>query len=139
MKSTKWVDEIEVSTREYAAYWESRGWVEEAVVNTLSYVRAATRDGRRVVVGGVAYAGTRGIERVEVSVDGGDTWHEAELEAQQSPYAWRRWRYEFEKPEPGRFEAVVRAVDGGGEVQTSEQSGPHPGGSTGWHRKTFQR
>ncbi|WP_123537325.1 molybdopterin-dependent oxidoreductase [Halosimplex salinum] len=136
MKSTKWVEGIEVSVSEHSAYWEARGWVEEAVVNTLSYVRGVQRRGDRVAVGGVAYAGRRGIDGVEVSLDGGDSWADATLEAPPSPHAWRRFRHVVELPDSGPTEVVVRATDGTGARQTRERSGPHPGGSTGWHGVT---
>ena len=136
MKSTKWVNELRAKPSEHDAYWEKRGWDEEAVVNTLSYARAVQRRGDRVAVGGVAYAGLRGIDRVEVSVDGGDTWGVADLEDPPSDLAWRRWRRVVERPDSGPMDVVVRATDGNGTRQTSERTGPHPGGSTGWHRVT---
>ena len=133
MKSTKWVDTIEVSAGDHESYWEARGWDEEAVVNTLSYVRGVQRRGDRVAVGGVAYGGRRGIDGVEVSLDGGDTWTDADLEAPPSPHAWRRFRHVAEVPDSGPKDVVVRATDGTGTLQTSEETGAHPGGSTGWH------
>lgn len=133
MKSTKWVETIEVSAGDHESYWEARGWDEEAVVNTLSYVRGVQRRGDRVAVGGVAYGGRRGIDGVEVSLDGGDTWTDADLEAPPSPHAWRRFRHVAEAPDSGPKDVVVRATDGRGTLQTSEETGAHPGGSTGWH------
>ncbi|WP_436923831.1 molybdopterin-dependent oxidoreductase [Halosimplex amylolyticum] len=136
MKSTKWVETIEVSAGEHEAYWEARGWDEEAVVNTLSSVRAVQRRGDRVGVGGVAYAGRRGVDRVEVSLDGGDSWADATLEAPPSPHAWRRFRLVTKAPDAGPKDVVVRATDGEGNRQTREETGAHPGGSTGWHGVT---
>lgn len=133
MKSTKWLSSIEFSRGNHESFWESRGWVDEARVNTLSYVRASTSIGNTVAVGGIAYAGTRGIQTVEVSTDGGDTWYEAEIEDAAGEYAWNRWRYLFETDSVEPFEAVVRATDDTGELQTERKSHPHPGGSTGWH------
>jgi sulfite oxidase len=44
-------------------------------------------------VTGYAFAGDdRGVARVDVSVDGGDSWVQAELGEQVSPWAWRHWR-----------------------------------------------
>ena len=139
MKMTKWIDQIEVTTGDHEAYWEERGWNEEAVVNTMSYVRGAERDGDRVVVGGVAFGGletgTEEIAAVEVSVDG-EPWADADLESPIAPHAWRRWRYAFDAPDRTEFDVVVRAVRRDGEVQTEERTDPRPGGSTGWHRET---
>ncbi|MFB6177439.1 MAG: molybdopterin-binding protein, partial [Halobaculum sp.] len=113
-----------------------RGWSESAPVQTLSAIRAAQRRGDRVGFGGIAFAGTRGIQRVELSLDGGETWNEATLEEPLSPNARRRWRYVTESVD-GTVEAVVRATDGTGTVQTKDRSRPHPNGATGWHRTTI--
>ena len=137
MRSTKWLTDIELSTSDHEAYWEERGWDEEAVVNTLSYLRAVQRRGDRVAVGGVAYAGLRGVDRVEVSVDGGDTWLDATLEDPPGEFAWHRWRAVTGQPS-GELTVQTRATDGNGEVQTKIPSQPHPAGSTGWHRRTLE-
>ncbi len=137
MKSTKWVTGIEVSDADHQGYWDERGWDEEAVVKTLSYIRAAQRRGDRIAVGGVAYAGLDGVRSVEVSLDGGETWTEADLEDPPGEHAWRRWRYVVERP-PGELEVVPRAIDDTGTRQTSEETPPHEGaGATGWHRESF--
>jgi len=46
-----------------------------------------------VPIRGAAYAGEAGIQKVEVSVDRGATWHPAKLIGLEQPYAWRRWEY----------------------------------------------
>ena len=138
MRSTKWLTDIELSTGDHESFWERNGWDEEAVVNTLSYLRAIQRRGDRLGVGGVAYAGLRGVERVEVSFDGGDSWVEADLEERPGEFAWRRWRAVAERP-PGEAELITRATDGTGEVQTKIPRQPHPAGSTGWDSETVER
>jgi len=138
MKSTKWVTGIEISDADHEGYWDERGWDEEAVVNTLSYIRAAQRRGDRVAVGGVAYAGLDGVSAVEVSLDGGETWTEADLEDPPGEYAWRRWRHVVER-QPGALDVVTRTIDGTGTRQTGEETPPHEGGgATGWHRESFE-
>ncbi|MBP1922510.1 DMSO/TMAO reductase YedYZ molybdopterin-dependent catalytic subunit/uncharacterized membrane protein YhaH (DUF805 family) [Halorubrum alkaliphilum] len=140
MKMTKWIDRIELREEEHEAYWEERGWDEQAVVNPMSYVRGAERDGDEVVVGGVAFAGLEtGVEEisgVEVSVDGGETWETTELEPQIAAHAWRRWRHTFDAPGRSEFEVVARAVLRDGTVQTDVETSPRPSGATGWHRET---
>ena len=136
MKMTKWITGLGASTSDEVGYWTQRGWTEQAVVKTLSSIRAAQRRGDRVALGGIAFAGNRGIERVEVSLDGGDTWNEARLAERLSPYARRRWLYETRR-DPGRIDAVVRATDATGETQTDERTNPHPSGATGWHQAGF--
>lgn len=136
MKMTKWVTGLGAVARDFDGYWGERGWSEEAPVQTLSAIRAAQRRGDRVGIGGIAFAGTRGLQRVEVSLDGGETWNEATLEDPLSPTARQRWRYVTESTD-GTVEAVVRATDGTGTVQTKDRSRPHPNGATGWHRPTI--
>lgn len=135
MKSTKWLDTIELSTSDHDAFWEKRGWDEEAVVNPYSYLRAVQRRGDRLVVGGVAFGGLDGVESVELSLDGGASWTTAELADPIGEYAWRHWRVVAERP-PGEHDLVTRMTDGTGQLQTDETSEPHPGGSTGWHSLT---
>jgi sulfite oxidase len=62
-------------------------------------------------VSGYAYAGDdRGIVRVDVSVDGGGTWVQAELDDRAGPWTWRLWRTRVALAE-GRTEISVRAWD----------------------------
>ncbi len=136
--NVKWLTEIEVLDREMDGYWEQRGWEGTGPVNTVAklWEEGITRleDGR-VELAGHAYAGTRGVDRVEVSTDGGDTWAEAALSAPlPDEDVWRQYRYRFE-PE-GSHEVVVRAVDGTGTVQAGERSDSFPSGAAGWVRRT---
>jgi len=65
----KWLTEIEVLDRESTGYWEKRGWHGTGPVNTVAKLWGVNRLGDgRIQVGGHAYAGTRGIKTVEVSV-----------------------------------------------------------------------
>ncbi len=137
--NVKWVTEIEILTQEMDGFWESRGWHGTGPVNTVAKLWADNRlqDGR-VEVAGHAYAGTRGIERVEVSTDGGATWADAELGPKlPGTDVWRQWRYVFD-PSGSSAEVVVRATDGRGDRQPEEQAQPYPSGATGWVSKTLQ-
>ncbi|MBU6424280.1 MAG: molybdopterin-dependent oxidoreductase [Chloroflexi bacterium] len=136
MKNVKWLTRIEVVTYEYQGYWQQRGWSNVATYNT--HVRidvpiaAARPEGGRVTVAGIAFAGNRGISRVQLSTDGGKTWSDAVLESPVGREAWRRWRYDWAAA-AGRYRVVARATDGQGEVQTSVQRPPFPNGATGYH------
>ncbi len=135
MKNVKWLTRIEVVSYDYQGYWQERGWSDVATYNT--HVRidvpavTARSVGGHVAVAGIAFAGERGISRVEVSTDGGKTWKDAALETPVGREAWRRWRYDW-AVENGRFRLVARATDGEGQVQTSVQRPPFPNGSTGY-------
>jgi DMSO/TMAO reductase YedYZ molybdopterin-dependent catalytic subunit len=130
--NVKWLSEIELLDEEVDGYWEKRGWHGTGPVNTVAKLWDTTElDDGRVEVAGHAYAGTRGVDRVEVSVDGGDTWTDAALsEPLPGDDVWRQWRHVFDPA--GASEVVVRAVDGEGTVQPSEAADAFPSGATGW-------
>jgi DMSO/TMAO reductase YedYZ molybdopterin-dependent catalytic subunit len=137
MKNVKWLTRIEVVTGDFLGYWMERGWSDVATYNT--HVRIdAPRDPARVDAGpiqvaGIAFAGSRGTRRVEVSTDGGTTWADAVLERAPGRHTWIRWRLEWAAPGPGRYRLLARATDGEGLVQTPVRRPPFPSGSTGYH------
>lgn len=136
--NVKWLTEIDVLEEEATGYWEKRGWHGTGPVNTVAKLstKGVRQDGTAYVAGH-AYAGTRGIDRVEVSIDGGSTWQAATLsEPLPGDDVWRQWRYGFQ-PE-GSHEVVVRAIDGTGTLQPRERSDAFPSGATGWVRTTFE-
>ena len=136
--NVKWIDDIELLEEEMDGYWEQRGWHGTGPVHTVAKLWAETplEDGR-IELAGHAYAGTRGIDRVEVSTDGGSTWDDAQLsEPLPGEDVWRQWRYVFEATGPR--EVVVRATDGEGSLQPRESSGSFPSGATGWVTKTVE-
>jgi hypothetical protein len=57
--------------------------------------------------------------RVEVSVDGGRTWTDAQLGPQDAPWAWRGWRHEWTAP-VGQHVLTARATDADGNSQPTE-------------------
>jgi hypothetical protein len=69
------------------------------------------------VLEGRAWSGWGPITRVEVSVDGGQSWQDADLDEPTGQYAWRRWTYKWEDVEPGEHELCSRATDAAGNVQ----------------------
>ena len=70
-----------------------------------------------VPVRGAAYAGEAAIEKVEVSVDHGSTWHPADLIGPEQPYAWRRWEYLWEVKAGDDYTIMARATDTEGRRQ----------------------
>src|SRR5579859_8057999 len=96
MKGPKWLDSIEVVNHESGGYWEQQGWDHNAVVKTTARFDVP-RDGDIVHLGsvplaGVAYAGTRGISKVEYSTDRGSTWNAATLSTPLSNLTWVLWQ-----------------------------------------------
>ena len=91
MKQPKWIVRIEAIDHWEPGFWVARGWDREGRVATTAAVDATVRRGEIVEVGGFAYAGARGISRVEVRGDDG-VWHEAELREPLSDLTWVMWR-----------------------------------------------
>lgn len=141
VSATKWVTELELSTfQAYDAYWVQRGWSQQAPIKTQSRIDVP-RDGAHLAAGavtiaGVAWAQSRGIERVEVQVDGGP-WQPAELADAISADTWRQWRLSW-RAAAGTHTISVRATDAKGDVQTAQVAPPEPDGATGHHTITVQ-
>ena len=136
VSATKWLTEIELKDWDYDAYWIQRTWTKEGPVRTQSRIDTV-KDGDSleaglIPVGGVSWAPHKGIDKVEVSTDDGETWNEARLAAQLHPDTWRQYVYDWDA-RPGEYTIKVRATDGEGETQTEKPAAPHPSGATGHH------
>ena len=88
-------------------------------------------------MGGVAWAQTVGIAKVELSIDKGD-WVEAELAAEDNVETWRQWSYQWDDATTGIHSVQVRATNKDGETQTSERAPIRPNGTTGWQSVQFR-
>lgn len=133
MKNPKWITMIEAIDAPHNGYWEDRGWVKDAFVKSTSVIDAAPTDQIKdslVPVGGIAFAGSRGISKVELSVDNGE-WKAAQLKDPISPLTWRFWRLDVALPK-GHHTVVVRCVDGDGKPQIQEEAPLHPSGASGY-------
>jgi DMSO/TMAO reductase YedYZ molybdopterin-dependent catalytic subunit len=141
MKSTKWLTRLKLSNKYEAGYWEQRGWDEEAIVKTMS--RADLPEPRssiprgEILTGGIAFAGARGINEVQVSFDGAFTWQTAKVRKPLSRHTWVIWTLPWEPPDNGLHSIFVRAVDGTGAIQTGEDRETFPDGATGYHSIGF--
>ena len=88
-------------------------------------------------MGGVAWAQTVGIAKVELSIDKGD-WFEAELADEDNVETWRQWSYQWDEATAGIHSVQVRATNKNGETQTSERAPIRPNGTTGWQSVQFR-
>ena len=135
MKQPKWITRIDVVSSVDSGYWVDRGWNREARPQTLSIIDTVAKDFTQnglIPVGGIAWAGNRGIRNVELQVDNG-SWLPAQLLLPPlSPLAWVVWRYDWPS-QKGFHKFRVRATDGTGKIQTAVSSPPHPNGATGYH------
>jgi hypothetical protein len=138
MKNPKWITKIEAANFDFQGFWERSGWSDQAVVQTTSKFTAPPRVPRpkaneEVGLGGVAYAGDRGIKTVDVSLDDGKTWQPAQIKPPLGPYTWVLWAALWKPTAPGEYRLKVRARDGTGVVQTAQPSPTLPDGATGYH------
>ena len=135
VSATKWLTRLTVTTfARQQAYWTQRGYAQQAPIKTESRIDVpkplASVTAGRVPVAGVAWAPHRGIDAVEVSVDQGP-WQRAQLAAADGIDTWRQWMWAWDA-KPGLHSLRVRATDGTGATQTSQEAGPVPNGSSGW-------
>jgi sulfite oxidase len=137
-RSVKWLGSIrlqeEPSSNYYQAYayklfppevdeetaeWEKGLMLGELSVNSVIYqpMNEETVPAGSVPVRGYAITGGgRSVERVDVSIDGGESWVTAELEEGNDPWAWRFWEASVDL-EPGQYEIVARAWDAAANTQ----------------------
>jgi DMSO/TMAO reductase YedYZ molybdopterin-dependent catalytic subunit len=138
MKNVKWLRSIEVATFDKLGYWQEGGWSDGAIVNTGTRIDVPARtlrwNGGEVTIAGIAFAGSRGISKVELSFDGARTWQTAKLEAAAGPLTWRRWSAQWTPPNTGTHTLQARATDGRGDTETPVSRQPFPNGATGYHQ-----
>ena len=140
MKNPKWITKIEAVNIDFQGYWERSGWSKPAIVKTMSKFTAPSGShmmptlGDEVGVGGVAYAGDRGIKAAEVSTDDGKTWQPAQIKPPLGKYTWVLWAALWKPTAPGEYTLKVRARDGTGVLQTATEVGTLPDGASGYHR-----
>jgi sulfite oxidase len=139
-RSVKWLDRIEVRTRPWQGYFQHvvyRLLPEDGQVgpgagmplglvalnaDVLSPADGATVAAGAVEVIGYAFAGgERHVARVDVSLDGGGSWAQAELLDDLGPWAWRQWRFLAELA-PGEHEILVRAWDSSAATQPEDEA-----------------
>lgn len=148
MKQPKWITGIEAIDTNPDGYWVRRGWSKEGIIHATSVIDTIavdemyttyTSDGIEqpvIPIGGFAWAGSRGVSRVEVQIDGGE-WREATLRAPlnnnlASYKTWRIWRYEWPF-EAGEHLFSVRMFEADGTPQIEQVSDIRPHGATGLH------
>jgi DMSO/TMAO reductase YedYZ molybdopterin-dependent catalytic subunit len=137
VSACKWVVDMEVTRFDrFQAYWTTKGWAEQAPVRLASRIDVPrsgddVRAGE-VRVGGVAWQQHVGIDRVEVSVDGG-SWTAVEIASPPTDDTWVQWAGSVQL-DPGDHVLRVRATSKTGEVQTGVERDVVPDGATGWHQ-----
>jgi DMSO/TMAO reductase YedYZ molybdopterin-dependent catalytic subunit len=149
MMNAKWVTEIELVNTVYEGFWQRKGWSNEAKYKIHSTIVApgsalsnrfgslgmstTVTVGNKVPIAGIAFAGNEGISKVEVSMDGGNSWQEAKMKDPISINSWVLWYMEWNPVSEGRHVMSVRATDGTGKIQPVGFHEPFPDGSSGYN------
>jgi DMSO/TMAO reductase YedYZ molybdopterin-dependent catalytic subunit len=147
-KNVKWVTGIEVIDHDGKGFYETQGWGPNFVIPTRSDIFSPkrTRHGgkdsfdkpiplnKTTTIKGRAFGGDRGVSKVEISFDNGQSWTETEIDYPGTRLTWVFWSYQWKPTKAGEYQLVCRATDGNGDLQTSEVRGTAPQGATGLHK-----
>ncbi len=139
-ENPKWLTRIELTDSFVGGLYADQGWY-NGPIHTMSRIDRPTGHvplGQPINIGGIAFAGPRGIQKVEVSTDKGANWHTTTLQPPLSPDAWVFWSWQWTPILPGTYTLSSRATDGTGAVQTSHVQGTVPNGSTGYNHVTLR-
>jgi sulfite oxidase len=139
-RSVKWLDRIEVRSKPWDGYFQHvvyRLLPEDGTpgpgagmplglvalnADVLAPANGATVAAGPVEVRGYAFAGgERHVARVDVSLDDGTSWSQAELLENLGAWAWRHWRITVDLA-PGENEILVRAWDSSAATQPEDEA-----------------
>jgi DMSO/TMAO reductase YedYZ molybdopterin-dependent catalytic subunit len=137
-KHVKWVTRIDITQGHTKGFYESQGWDNTAVVKSLSRIDfPGTGDtvapGQPITMQGVAFAGLRGVSKIEVTTDGGRTWQPATITVRPSPQSWTLWEYPWIPPKNGAYKLGVRCYEDNNVVQPTKDEQDFPSGAAGVH------
>jgi DMSO/TMAO reductase YedYZ molybdopterin-dependent catalytic subunit len=139
MASVKWLQRLIVTKRpfhgffqtfEYSVWERSQGVPSLVPVRDMQIKSEIARPMLGEVVPakstyrvfGAAWAGDSTAAKVQVSCDGGKSWHEAKLLDEPVPFTWRRWEYQWRTPEAtGPCILLARATDAQGRTQPMQR------------------
>ena len=143
MASIKWLEKVELLTEPYKGYfqYDDYVYVDEQGPNQSDPVRhirtrsliISPSEGQalnkgEIKMAGIAWSGEGPLTQVEVSVDGGRIWSEADLEPKKSQYGVYHWSYTWQADEQGEYTLATRAKGSAGNSQPSIQI---------WNRKGY--
>jgi sulfite oxidase len=140
-RSVKWLERIEVRSSPWPGYFQHvtyRLLPEDGTpgpgaglplglvalnADVLSPAHGETVAAGPIEIRGYAFAGgERHVARVDVSLDGAESWSQAALLDDLGPWAWRHWRIVVDLA-PGEHEILVRAWDSSAATQPEDEAG----------------
>jgi DMSO/TMAO reductase YedYZ molybdopterin-dependent catalytic subunit len=135
--SVKWLTRIRILTHAFEGHYQTEKYLYEEESGTPDGAPVTQMRVRAIIahpgesetlpcspidICGMAWAGGASIHKVEVSVDGGISWREAQLGMRPSEHSWVPWRLTWSPSSPGPCVIVARATDSLGKTQPLEQS-----------------
>jgi DMSO/TMAO reductase YedYZ molybdopterin-dependent catalytic subunit len=143
-KNVKWLTRIELAGADAEGFYEKQGWGPNFVVPTRSRIDqpneweslSLTNTKEGIPLKGIAFAGDRGVAKVEVTVDDGKTWEEAKINYPGSKLTWVLWSFFWKPAAAGEYKLSVRATDQSGALQREEKERGQFSGATGFHQIT---
>jgi DMSO/TMAO reductase YedYZ molybdopterin-dependent catalytic subunit len=134
--SVKWLTRLEVTEEEpdcwyhyqFYYYGASPDDPDKELITTIGVKSIITQPNDETLtmapgiqmIRGYAWSGAGAITQVEVSVDGGATWHAAHIEPPRERFMWVRWSYSWDARRRGAYTLMSRATDEAGRVQSGE-------------------
>jgi len=127
--STKWLTRLTITDRPFTGPFQGELYVvydadgvpvQPVREMPVKSVVATPVDGAVLsgscIASGFAWSGFGGIERVETSLDGGESWEAATIVQEAGPYSWVLWEQSLALPS-GTYELCARATDRRGLTQ----------------------
>ena len=141
-KHVKWLTRIELTGADAKGFYETQGWGPDFITPTRSRIDVPDHESRfslgqlrgPIEVKGIAFGGGRGISRVELSDDDGETWDDANIHYAGTKLTWALWSYDWQPDRADDYTLVVRATDGEGAIQEWEEDRSPFSGVTGFHK-----
>lgn len=113
-RSVKWLAKIQLTEHEVDSKWQNKSYqpwkyqiYDMPVMSIISRPKNGDKlsdiitDDKYIEIKGIAWSGGgRGIIRVEISLDDGETWHLCDLQQEESQqrgkqWAWTIWKYKY--------------------------------------------
>ena len=138
----KWLQHIEVLDHEFEGFWmktayrhpshsvepgaavDPKDMVPVTDLNVKSVIAtplAGSIKPGRVRISGTAWSNTSPVTRVDVSVDGGNTWKPAKLGKDKGQYAWRLWQLDWQATLGQQHTLIARATNAAGQTQPLQE------------------
>jgi DMSO/TMAO reductase YedYZ molybdopterin-dependent catalytic subunit len=146
-KQPKWLQRITIQRQPYTGHWEGQGWSDEARIQPTSIIQQPPERQLQPAdffIAGIANTTDVGLDKVEVSIDNGDTWQTAELLRGPSPLVWTHWWIYITGLQSGVYRVLARTTDNSGRTQVRADRGTRlldstfPDGTNEMHQVAVQ-